>query len=256
MLKLLRLTQYLIQQSGVKCGVSRASVPTISIPHIPAVYRLVHRPVHRRTMATSRGDDLRFVDEVIALDELDTDLYISHSSWKAEMARAMFGGQIVVQALAAGNRTTLPGLTLHSMHCYFLRPGDTERSTVYRVNRTRDGTSFSSRSISAIQKGRPILTLQASYHNEEAENRDVIAYQPPMPDVKHHRDLQTTSEYLDSYLSTHDVGAKRRAVLMKSIITEIPVEIKPVDPDSYLRQKVNPDNKITSWVRILGDLGK
>lgn len=253
----------LFRQLAHSCR-SFAAVHQVSFPRIRGVTCSLDAPsvnfhniILRRMGSSDTTKRPDFVKDVVALEELDTDLYISHSAWKAGTARAMFGGQIIVQALASGNMTMVPGLNLHSMHCYFLRPGDVNRSTVYRVNRTRDGSSFSSRSISAMQKGRPILTLQASYHNEIAETSNLKEYQPQQPDVKHHSELKTTKEYLEDYLKKPDVSDKLKALLSKSleIYNDLPVEIKPLDAAAYMRQKRNPENKITAWIRVTGDLG-
>lgn len=253
----------LFRRLSHRCSPILASTPvTNKVPIFPRLREellAAKFPLGGLMMSSSSAAEEKpdFLRDVVALEELDTDLYISHSSWKALSARAMFGGQIIVQALAAGNRTVMPGLNLHSLHCYFLRPGDVSRSTVYRVNRTRDGTSFSSRSISAIQKGRPILTLQASYHNEDAEaTSGILQYQPPMPVVKHHSELKNTVEYVKDFIKRPDLNEKRRARLVQSIVNDLPVEIKPLDPDAYMRQKPNDENKLTSWIRITGDLGE
>ena len=80
----------------------------------------------------------------------------------------MFGGQVAGQALRGGiARSTKADRHVHSLHAYFLRPGDPKVPIVYEVDRIRDGKSFSTRRVVAIQHGRPIFNLQASFHRTE-----------------------------------------------------------------------------------------
>jgi acyl-CoA thioesterase-2 len=92
----------------------------------------------------------------------------------------VFGGQVAGQALVAAARTVDPEHGhVHSLHAYFLRPGDPSVPIVYTVDRTRDGRSFTTRRVVAVQHGRPIFTLSASFHKQEAG----LEHQLPMPDV-------------------------------------------------------------------------
>lgn len=200
--------------------------------------------------------DRRFVNTYILLQELDTDLYMTGTNWKSALARSTFGGQTVAQALYAASQTVKPGLHLHSMHCYFLRGGDSTRTTIYRVSRTRDGRSFSSRTVIAIQKGLPILTLQASFHNEDAEPMSILSYQPVMPAGPHHSELRTVSECVDELLEAKGYSAEKKQLMRKNYVTELPFEMKPLDPEVYMRQKSSNEHALHSWVRISGHIGE
>jgi len=79
----------------------------------------------------------------------------------------LFGGQVIGQALSAASQTVVPERHVHSMHGYFLRPGDSHQPVVYDVDRVRDGGSFSTRRVSAIQKGQTIFTCSASFQADE-----------------------------------------------------------------------------------------
>lgn len=74
--------------------------------------------------------------------ELDVDLYKSKNLWRPTGARGVFGGQVVGQSLMAASRTVSPEYTTHSLHSYFLLPGDPDMPIIYRVNRVRDGSAF------------------------------------------------------------------------------------------------------------------
>ena len=199
--------------------------------------------------------DTRFEDYFLSLQELDTDLYMAAKSWKTSGARGTYGGLIIGQALIAASRTVSDALNLHSMHSYFLRAGDPKRPTIYRVLRTRDGSSFSSRTVSAIQNGRPILTLQASFHNEGAEAPSLLEYQPVMPTTEHHKDLLNVGELLDQLMASENLTSKQKAAAERFHKFDLPIHVKPVNPAVYMRLAPNPDHTMLSWVKVPGDLG-
>src|SRR5438132_10031084 len=93
----------------------------------------------------------------------------------------VFGGQVLGQALSAAVQTVPPERHVHSLHAYFLRPGDVRRPIVYDVDRIRDGGSFTTRRVVAIQHGRAIFNLAASFQTEEPgfEHHDPIPSVPP-----------------------------------------------------------------------------
>src|SRR5690606_1564255 len=90
----------------------------------------------------------------------------------------VFGGQVLGQALGAAS-ATIDGRAVHSLHAYFLRPGDVNAPIVYDVDRARDGRSFSNRRVVAIQHGRPIFNMTASFQIRE----DGLEHQADMPQV-------------------------------------------------------------------------
>src|SRR5690606_21426768 len=91
----------------------------------------------------------------------------------------IFGGQVLAQGLVAARRTIEEDRVAHSLHGYFILPGDLELPVVYFVDRLRDGTSFTTRRVTAIQHGRAIFNMSASFHKIE----DGPTHQVPMPDV-------------------------------------------------------------------------
>ena len=193
-------------------------------------------------------------EEVLRLQELDTDLYMALKTWKSVYARGTFGGYTICQALLAASKTVPTGFNLHSMHSYFLRSGDPSRSTIYRVLRTRDGQSFSSRTVSAIQDGKPILTLQASFHCEEAEASSILEYQPKFPDVKHHQKLLTVEDHVRDALTRDNLSVRLKDLLRRSC--DVPIVIKPLDPKTYFSLSSNPDHSNSCWVKVSANLGK
>ncbi|GHE20829.1 acyl-CoA thioesterase [Halomonas urumqiensis] len=107
----------------------------------------------------------------------------------------LFGGQVLGQALSAASQTVDPARQVHSLHGYFLRPGDPLRPVVYQVDAVRDGGSFTTRRVTAIQKGRPIFFCSASFHVSEAG----LSHQPAMPDVPSPEHLAGNTAQLERF---------------------------------------------------------
>jgi acyl-CoA thioesterase-2 len=110
------------------------------------------------------------VDDLIALldlEDLDDNVFRGRSPELDVQQQRVFGGQVAGQAQVAATRTVEPDKTIHSLHAYFLRPGDPRVPILYMVDRQRDGRSFSTRRVVAIQHGRPIFNLSASFHVDE-----------------------------------------------------------------------------------------
>jgi acyl-CoA thioesterase II len=118
------------------------------------------------------------VDELIALLDLEQiEVNIFRGTSPDVDAQRVFGGQVAGQALVAASRTVEPDRQVHSLHAYFLRPGDPTVPILYDVDRIRDGRSFTTRRVVAIQHGRAIFNLQASFHVHE----EGFEHQAPMP---------------------------------------------------------------------------
>ena len=111
-----------------------------------------------------------------------------------EERQRVFGGQVMAQALVAAQRTVDADRIAHSLHGYFLRPGDPNAPILYDVDRIRDGKSFTTRRVVAIQHGRAIFNMSASFQIVE----DGAAYQMPLPDVPGPDELTPWSDYLDT----------------------------------------------------------
>ena len=115
--------------------------------------------------------------DLLDLEEIDQDLYRG-ASIPTPRGR-VFGGQVAAQALCAGIRTVPAEMGVHSLHSYFLLPGDPDLPIVYDVERIRDGRSFATRRVAARQHGRPIYFLTANFQHEE----EGWSHQDAMPEV-------------------------------------------------------------------------
>jgi acyl-CoA thioesterase II len=127
------------------------------------------------------GDDLGLPDlmAVLDLEPLDTQLFRSQPA--GEPGHRLFGGQVAAQALVAAERTTAQAARAHSLHAYFLRPGETGQPVVFQVDPLQDGRTFSRRRVTAIQGGRPILCLETSFTTDQATT-DYQVSPPAVPD--------------------------------------------------------------------------
>jgi acyl-CoA thioesterase-2 len=112
---------------------------------------------------------------LLDLEQIEVNLFRGVSP-PVKMQR-VFGGQVAGQALVAAARTVEHG-SVHSLHAYFLRPGDPSIPILYEVDRIRDGRSFTTRRVVAIQHGKAIFNLSASFHDDEPG----LEHQAPMPD--------------------------------------------------------------------------
>lgn len=176
---------------------------------------------------------------ILDLDRLEHNLFRGRSPQTAW--QRVFGGQTIGQALVAAQRTVDPGRRVHSLHGYFMRPGDTKVPIVYEVDRIRDGLSFNTRRVVAIQHGQAIFSLEASFQRDE----DGLDHQVPMPlDVPGPEDLKTQRELLDTVESVPEV-------IRRFWARERPLEIKPVGIEHYVsREKLPPHQNV--WIRTTG----
>ncbi len=118
------------------------------------------------------------LDELVTLLDLEAiEVNLFRGVSPDENRQRVFGGQVAGQALVAATRTVQPDRWVHSLHAYFLRPGDPNVPILYEVDRIRDGRSFTTRRVVAIQHGKAIFNLQASFHVAESG----LDYQVPMP---------------------------------------------------------------------------
>src|SRR5437660_3017321 len=135
------------------------------------------------------------LDALVSLLDLEViEVNIFRGVSPEEKRQRVFGGQVAGQALVAAGRTVERG-EVHSLHAYFLRPGDTSVPILYEVDRIRDGRSFTTRRVVAIQHGRAIFNLSASFHIDEKG----VDHQLPMPDAPDPESLPTFQERLAPY---------------------------------------------------------
>jgi len=179
---------------------------------------------------------------LLDLEPLEVNLFRGRSpqaSWQR-----VFGGQVVGQALVAACRTLdTAQRPPHSLHAYFLLPGDPKVPIIYEVDRIRDGQSFTTRRVIAIQHGQAIFSMAVSFHRAE-EGR---SHQAKMPDVPKPEELPNESEFRARVLPLLPEPVRRYYE------RERPIELKPVESSRYLGTPV-PDGRSHVWIRATGRL--
>ncbi|MEP7344267.1 MAG: acyl-CoA thioesterase II [Gemmatimonadaceae bacterium] len=155
----------------------------------------------------------------------------------------VFGGQVFAQALVAARRTVDAPREAHSVHGYFILPGDLAAPIVYFVDRLRDGNSFTTRRVTAIQHGQAIFNLSASFHKVE----DGFEHQSEMPDVPPPESLVSELELIRTMADK--IPESLRAVLTQ----DRPLDFRPVDPgDPFHPEKSAPLRHV--WFRTVSAL--
>jgi len=181
------------------------------------------------------------VAELIALldiERIEVNLFRGQSP--DDGMKRVFGGQVIAQALVAAYRT-IDARICHSLHAYFIRPGDPSVPILYEVDRSRDGKSFTTRRVTAVQHGEQIFNLAASFQVPEQG----YIHQSPMPKTKHPAELKSEDE-LRAMAKDHVPKE-----LQKQFARPRPIELKPVDP----RQMISPaktEAKKEMWLRMRG----
>jgi len=177
--------------------------------------------------------------DLLDLEQIEVNIFRGRSP--DERRQRVFGGQVAGQALVAAGRTVPADRPVHSLHAYFIRPGDPAVPIVYLVDRVRDGRSFTTRRVSAEQHGETIFTLSASFHRPEPgpEHAD------PMPDVPPPDAIERNSDRLARML-----GQAPSAALAS------PIDLRSVGPTSAEAAR-DPSLRTTRnliWLRVDGEL--
>lgn len=135
------------------------------------------------------------LQDLIELEKLDENLFRGQNF--PAVWGTVFGGQVLAQSLNAARRTVDADRKLHSMHCYFILAGKLETPIFFYVDRIRDGKSFTTRRVVAMQNGRPIFNMSCSFQVEETG----FEHNKQMPDVPHHSELKTDIELIGSQIN-------------------------------------------------------
>ncbi|MDA0961464.1 MAG: acyl-CoA thioesterase II [Proteobacteria bacterium] len=160
--------------------------------------------------------------DLLDIQPLEVDLFRGTGAG-GETSTRIFGGHVIAQALAAAYRT-VPDRLCHSLHAYFIRPGDPAIPVIYQVDRARDGGSFTTRRVVAIQHGKQILNMSASFHVAE----EGWSWQHPMPKVDGPDGLLNRSELRDRHLD--QIPDRLRADFLR----ERPIELREVAPRDFI----------------------
>jgi acyl-CoA thioesterase II len=188
------------------------------------------------TMSYDVGDLLQLLD----LEPIEHDIYRGRN--RDIGTGRVFGGQVMAQALVAARRTVDEERDAHSMHGYFILPGDLAAPIIYFVDRLRDGSSFTTRRVTAIQHGRAVFNMSASFHRREQG----LEHQSDMPDAPPPHTLESELELIRQ-------GADRIPADVRPILTQDrPIDIRPVNVqpfDDAPRPAVR-----RQWLRAVGSM--
>jgi len=177
---------------------------------------------------------------ILDLEQLEINLFRGVSPQVG--MRRVFGGQVVGQALVAATRT-VEGVLPHSLHAYFMLGGDPSIPIIYEVDRIRDGKSFTTRRVVAIQRGQAIFSIMVSFHNDEPG----LSHQMPMPKVPHPDQLPGDADIRAEVLPTLPEPVRNYYSRAR------PIELRPVDFGRYTG-KPQPDNRFNIWMRTAAAL--
>lgn len=190
-------------------------------------------------MADDTAAPMDVLLQTLDLEKLEENLFRGRSpqvGWQR-----VFGGQVIGQALVAAQRTVDEGRYVHSLHAYFMRPGDPSVPIVYEVDRIRDGSSFATRNVLAIQHGKAIFSMSASFQYDE----DGFEHQIAMPKVKMPEELLGEEEMKTMFLANAPEAIRRYWERPR------PIEIRPVSLTHYFsRHKLDPSQDV--WVKTVG----
>ena len=184
------------------------------------------------------SDPVAELVDLLDIERIEVNLFRGQSP--NDGMKRVFGGQVIAQALVAAYRT-IDARICHSLHAYFIRPGDPSVPILYEVDRSRDGKSFTTRRVTAVQHGEQIFNLAASFQVPEQG----YVHQSPMPKTKLPAELMSEDE-LRAVAKDHVPKE-----LQKQFARPRPIELKPVDP----RQMISPaktDPKKELWLRMRG----
>ena len=155
----------------------------------------------------------------------------------------VFGGQVLAQSLVAAQRTVEEGRVAHSIHGYFILPGDLDAPIVYFVDRLRDGRSFTTRRVTAIQHGRAIFNMSASFHVREPG----LEHQLPMPNVPGPEALRSELEVIRERADVLPIG------LREVVTQDRPIDFRPVEHIDPFNPEPRPPVK-HMWLRAVGTM--
>ncbi|KIC37435.1 acyl-CoA thioesterase [Leisingera sp. ANG-M7] len=182
-------------------------------------------------------DTAKVLLDLLDLECLDTNLFRGSGSG-GETPTRIYGGQVIAQALTAAY-STISGRLCHSLHAYFIRPGDPSRPVIYEVDPARDGRSFTTRRVVAMQNGKQILNLAASFHAQE----DGWDHQHKIPEVPDPGSLEPRHKILKR--NANRFAQDKQAELLRPR----PFEIREVEPrDPMAPEKTSDANQM--WVRM------
>ena len=191
----------------------------------------------------SPGELTAMLVALLDIEEIDTDLYRGPRNPGGQ--GRVFGGQVIAQALQAAQRSIEGDKIAHSLHAYFMRPGDENHPIIFRVVRDFEGNSFATRRVIAMQRGRPILNMAASFQRAESG----FAHQGTMPDIAPPEELQSESDLRRA--AADRMPEKFRETFARR---QSAIDIRPLYPRNWFEAEAR-DPVNYSWFRVTAPIG-
>jgi acyl-CoA thioesterase-2 len=195
--------------------------------------------VDRVPTATNPADALKAVLQVLDVQPSGEDDVFTGTSYRPPWGR-IFGGQVLAQSLVAATKTVDPDRVAHSLHAYFLRPGDPDVPLTFSVERLRDGRSFSARRTHALQGGKPILSMIVSFQHPAAG----LDHQLEMPVVPPPEDVP----------SLEDQFGHVEIASVQDLLRSRPVDLRHVEGQIYMQPGPEKTGRQSIWLRAAGPM--
>lgn len=199
--------------------------------------------------ADERLDTESLVERILHLEPIEVDIFRGFTLQDAPKFAQVFGGQLIGQALAAATKTVDCLKLAHSLHCYFLIAGDFNMPIIYQVHRARDGNSFATRRVDAMQRGKAIFSMLVSFQKAEIGFEHQVA---TMPLVSPPEVLLSVEELRERLIIDPRLPTAYRNRVARKDFTPAPIEIRFCDQGSSVKQNNLPS--LNYWFRSRGKL--
>jgi len=212
----------------------------------------------KRTIIFQRKNFGNFnsVSSPLELEILDLDLFRSKSLWRPAGSRAVYGGQVCGQALAASRLCLCDKIPkeLHSLHSYFMRPGDPDIPIIYRVKRLNITNNFEVHAIEANQLGKTIFGCQASYQRMEDSS---LFHERSMPDAPPPETLKSQHQLFQKYLQDPTIDIITKKMIENALESPIPIDVRHVDQQSenILELDKKAEARKLVWMKAMIPIG-
>ena len=183
------------------------------------------------------NEQLQQLHNHLDLETIDENTF--QTKYQNEGWRQIFGGQVLAQALLSASRTVPDERQPHSLHAYFLRPGDMKEKISFQVDRLRDGKSFNTRRVTALQHGAAILNLAASYQVSEPG----LSHQNTMPHVPAPENCLTRAQLAEKYQDSMSAEMLARAS------RPFAIDMRPVEPENFMQAEKRAPHRMV-WLRL------
>ena len=194
------------------------------------------------------------IETVLEVEQLEDNLFRGTKLWKPVMARAVFGGQVIAQALMSCIRTVdCNKYLVHSLHAYFLLGGNPDVPIIYHVNRVRDGASYITRTCNAVQKGKPIFSIMVSFHI--ANERWSTEHSYPMPTAPNPDTLPDEKERLQSIIQDTRLPKKFKPLLQAQLEQETAIDIRYCRINDPLAPEPEEPKQLV-WLKARGQISE